>query len=65
MKKWEYKIVDSRDAKRGLSLKLPSREEEEEYLNLLGSEGWEVVNLDFNEIDNRFSFVGLVKREVD
>jgi hypothetical protein len=64
MKNWEYKIIDSKDLQRGLSLKFPSREELEEYLCVLGSEGWEVINLDFNEIDNRFSFVGVLKREL-
>jgi hypothetical protein len=52
------------DMQRRLSLKRPNREQLEEYLNVLGSKGWEVVNLDFNEVDNRYSFVGLVKREV-
>jgi hypothetical protein len=64
MKKWEYIIIDSLDMQRRLSLKGPNREQLEEYLNVLGSKGWEVVNLDFNEIDSRYSFVGLVKREV-
>jgi hypothetical protein len=54
----------SLDMQRRLSLKGPNREQLEEYLNVLGSKGWEVVNLDFNEIDSRYSFVGLVKREV-
>ena len=64
MKKWEYIIIDSLDMQRRLSLKGPNREQLEEYLNVLGSKGWEVVNLDFNEVDSRYSFVGLVKREV-
>jgi hypothetical protein len=64
MKKWEYIMIDSLDMQRRLSLKRPNREQLEEYLNVLGSKGWEVVNLDFNEVDNRYSFVGLVKREV-
>ena len=64
MKKWEYIIIDSLDMRRRLSLKGPNREQLEEYLNVLGSKGWEVVNLDFNEVDSRYSFVGLVKREV-
>jgi hypothetical protein len=64
MKKWEYIIIDSLDMQRRLSLKRPNREQLEEYLNVLGSKGWEVVNLDFNEVDSRYSFVGLVKREV-
>ena len=40
-----------------------SRESMEEYLNEIGSEGWEIVNLDFVELENRSSFVGVAKRE--
>ena len=64
MPKWELMIVDSIDMQKRLSLKGPSRKELEKYLNVLGSRGWEVVNLDFNELDKRGSFTGVAKREI-
>ena len=39
-----------------------TREAVEEYLNGLGDEGWEVVNVDFVEWDGPGSFVGIAKR---
>lgn len=64
MKKWEYTIVDSQDLQKKLSLKRPSREDLEEYLDTLGSMGWEIINLDFHELDSRGSFTGVAKREI-
>ena len=65
MKKWEYVIVDSVDMQEKMSLKSPSREELERYLTVLGSRGWEIVNIDFREFDRRGSFTGIAKREVN
>ena len=65
MKRWEYKIVDSRDLKRMDLFGGSERGEIQEYLNHLGAEGWEIVNLDFYELEGRGSFMGLAKREVD
>ena len=39
------------------------RSDVEAYLNDLGNEGWELVNLDFRELDNRFEFTGIAERE--
>ena len=47
-----------------VSLRSPSREQLEEYLTVLGSRGWEIVNIDFREFDRRGSFAGVAKREV-
>jgi len=41
----------------------PSRDDVEKYLNVLGSRGWEIVNLDFRELESRGFFTGAAKRE--
>ncbi len=44
---WEYMIVDSAKAQsRGFS-KSRTIEDVEQYLNALGQEGWEIIDLDF------------------
>ncbi len=64
MKKWEYRIIDSKDVPSRGILKGKSREAIEEHLNKLGAEGWEVVNLDALEFQGgHLSFLGLAKRE--
>ena len=63
MKKWEYKIVDSKDVAGGGIFRGKDRLEVDKYLNSLGEEGWEVVSLDFRELENRFDFTGVAKRE--
>ena len=64
MRKWEYKIVDSKDVAGGGFFKGKDRAEVDKYLNALGAEGWEIVNLDFRELENRFEFTGVAKREM-
>ena len=64
MKKWEYIIVDSIDMHKQRSLRSPGREELEKYLSVLGSRGWEIVNIDFREFDRHGAFTGVAKREV-
>ena len=44
---WEYKIIDSDEAEKGGFLKRRTVEQVETYLNALGAEGWEIVDLDF------------------
>ena len=64
VKKWEYRIVDSRDvAGRGI-FRVRARADVEAYLNRLGKEGWEIVNLDFPQLGLRFEFSGVAKREL-
>ena len=63
MKKWEYKIIDSKDTSREGIFKGRSREGLEQYLNALGEEGWEIINIDTYFIESRTSFVGVAKRE--
>ena len=62
MAKWEYRYLDSLDIEEGDFLSIKTREGVEDYLNQLGAEGWEVINLDFNEVEGRTSFVGVAKR---
>ncbi len=63
MPKWEYLILDSLDLEKRLSIRGPRRDNIEKYLDVLGSRGWEIVNLDFRELDSRGSFTGVAKRE--
>jgi hypothetical protein len=44
---WEYKIVNSADAKKRGFLTGLTVEDVEKYLNSLGSQGWEIIDLDF------------------
>lgn len=63
MQKWEYKIIDSKDVSREGIFQGRSREKIEEYLNNLGEEGWEIINIDGYELESRTSFIGIAKRE--
>ena len=65
MTKWEYKILDSKEIGDGNIFRGTNAAEVEEHLNTLGKEGWEIVNLDFNELANHFSFVGVAKRIIE
>lgn len=60
--KWQYKIIDSKDVAGGGVFKGKDRSDIESYLNELGLEGWEIVNIDFNELQNRLDFTGVAKR---
>ena len=44
---WEYKIIDSEEAEKGSFLKGRSVAQVESYLNSLGKEGWEIIDIDF------------------
>lgn len=63
MQKWEYKIVDSKDVPSEGIFKGRNRAAIEAYLNQLGAEGWELVNINSLEFDVRGEFVGVAKRE--
>ncbi len=62
---WEYKIIDSADVASGGMFKGRKREDIEVYLNELGNEGWEIINLDFRELEGRAEFVGVARRPRD
>lgn len=36
----------------------------EKHLNEIGKEGWEIINLDFNDVTGQMDFVGVAKREL-
>lgn len=68
MDKWEYKLLDSK--------KLPETEkslfkqqkatllEAEMYLNKLGEDGWEIIDIDFDFlVHDTGAFVGVAKRK--
>lgn len=61
---WEYKIIDSRDVPGGSAFKGKEKHDVEVYLNKLGRDGWEIINLDFRDIDERFEFSGVARREL-
>ncbi|QNB46278.1 hypothetical protein BR63_08095 [Thermanaerosceptrum fracticalcis] len=62
MLKWKYKPVDSNEVPRERFLKRKSRGVLEAYLNQLGEQGWEFINIDFTD-GIGISFVGVAKRE--
>ncbi|KGJ88014.1 DUF4177 domain-containing protein [Thalassotalea sp. ND16A] len=64
MKRFEYKIVDTRDVPTGGMFKGRKREDVEAYLCSLGFEGWELVNVDFRELEGGLEFAGVMKKEV-
>ena len=65
MKKWEYKIIDTKDVPGGGILQGKSREAIEDYLNNLGGQGWEIVNLDALEWQgHHLTFLGVAKRDI-
>ena len=63
MSRWEYKIIDSRDVAKDGFFSGRSRENLEAHLNQLGSDGWEIVSLDFNDLhESSGYFLGIAKR---
>ncbi|PKG98352.1 DUF4177 domain-containing protein [Paraglaciecola sp. MB-3u-78] len=65
MKRYEYKIVDTKDVESAGLFKGRKREDIEAYLNSLGFEGWDLVNVDFRELEGGSEFAGVMKREVN
>lgn len=66
MQNWEYKFLSTADLeKRGFLLKRVEPAEVEKYLNSLGREGWEIINLDFIDTTAFIDFRGIAKRPVD
>ncbi|MBZ0265573.1 DUF4177 domain-containing protein [bacterium] len=68
MDKWEYKLLDSKklpEVESGLFKQSKvSLKEAEEYLNKLGDEGWEIIDIDFDFlIHDTGAFVGVAKRK--
>ncbi len=69
MSKWEYKLFDTKKlptVKRGVlkAFVAPPMEEVQAYMNELGEDGWEIINIDFDgAIHSANSFVGVAKRK--
>jgi predicted alpha/beta-fold hydrolase len=40
-----------------------NKKDVETLLNAMGSQGWEVINIDWREFSGRLSFSGIAKRE--
>ncbi len=64
MKQYKYKVVDTCDIETAGLFKKRKRLDVEDYLNSLGSRGWELVNADFRELEGRLEFAGIMKKEV-
>ncbi|NQU67725.1 MAG: hypothetical protein HQ510_07275 [Candidatus Marinimicrobia bacterium] len=67
MTKWEYMLIDSKklpEVEKGIFKQSKvTMEEAENYLNKLGEEGWEIIDLDFDFlIHDTGAFVGVAKR---
>ena len=60
MKKWEYKVFGWHDLRRERFLDKGL----EKYLNSLGQQGWELVDIEFRGENHTF-FTGVAKREKD
>ena len=70
MDKWEYKLLDSKklpEAERGIFTQAKvTLAEAEMYLNKLGEEGWEIIDIDFDFlVHDTGAFVGVAKRKKD
>ncbi len=65
MKKFEYKIIDSKDVASAGAFKGRQRADVEAYLCALGQDGWEIINMDFRELEGRLEFSGVAKREIN
>ncbi|MAD16756.1 MAG: hypothetical protein CL579_11875 [Alteromonadaceae bacterium] len=63
MKRFSYKIVDTRDVETAGLFKGRKREDVEAYLNSLGAKGWDLVNVDFRELEGGLEFAGVMKKE--
>ena len=65
MRRWEYKLISANDVAGEGGFKGKSREVVESYLNNLGQEGWEVINVDFPDgYENPTRFSAAARREV-
>ncbi len=65
MRKFEYKIIDSRDVASAGVFKGRQRADVEAYLCTLGEDGWEIINMDFRELEGRLEFSGVAKRQIN
>ncbi len=64
MSQFSYKVIDTRDVETAGLFKGRKREDVEAYLNVLGIEGWELVNVDFRELEGGLEFAGIMKKKL-
>ncbi|MEM1067545.1 MAG: hypothetical protein AAGG48_23300 [Planctomycetota bacterium] len=62
MTKWEYRVITASDLEKRGFFKSVQPEDIERYLDLLGSEGWEIINIDFTDTTAFLDFRGVAKR---
>lgn len=62
MTQWEYKVVTTADLEKKGFFKSVKQQEVEKYFNLLGYEGWEIINIDFTDTTAFIDFRGVAKR---
>ena len=63
MNKWEYKFFLAADLEsKGFFSTGPNKEDVEVYLNELGTEGWEIISVDFTDTSSFIDFRGVAKR---
>jgi hypothetical protein len=63
-RKWEYKLISTNDVPGGGFWGVKEREALEAHLNQLGTEGWEIVSMDFADtMQNPSYFQALARRE--
>ena len=60
MTEWEYKVIDTEQAKGSFLGRTP--EHVEEYLNQFGAEGWEIVAMDYRELSGNLRVYCIAKR---
>jgi len=65
MRRFEYKIIDSKDVASAGVFKGRQRADVEAYLCTLGEDGWEIINMDFRELEGRLEFSGVAKRQIN
>ena len=64
LRRWEYKLISTNDVPSGGFLGIKERDALEAYLNQLGTEGWEIVSIDFTDTMQSPSFFqALARRE--
>ena len=64
LRRWEYKLISTNDVPGGGFLGIKERDALEAYLNQLGTEGWEIVSIDFTDTMQSPSFFqALARRE--
>lgn len=62
MIQWEYLVIDSRFLPGGGKFKGKEKDIVDMYFTKIGHEGWEVISLDFRDVQRGYEFVGLAKR---